>query len=143
MDKLVNYGLETSLLFLAPHNFFLAFGFVECPTQRSFRGLSIAANPFISLISPQSINLGGRRGTTDDVVTITLHLSLSSAALRKSPKSIPVHSLIYIPISSSASSPPCSIYKAAIMACKPEKTKYILRCIWRRPELYRLDLGRA
>ena len=33
----------------------------------------------------QSLNLGGRRGTTDDVPTIPFHPSLSSAALRESP----------------------------------------------------------
>ena len=35
---------------------------------------------FISL-SSQSLNLGGRRGTTDDVATIPFHPSLSAAAL--------------------------------------------------------------
>ena len=40
----------------------------------------------------KSINLGGRRGTTDDVATIPFHPSLSSAALRESPNPIPVHS---------------------------------------------------
>ena len=42
----------------------------------------------------QSLNLGGRRGTTDDVATILFHPSLSSAALRESPNPIPVHSLM-------------------------------------------------
>ena len=46
------------------------------------------------LISSQSLNLGGRRGTTDDVVTIPFHPSLSSAALRESPNPIFVHSLM-------------------------------------------------
>ena len=46
------------------------------------------------LITSQSFNLGGRRGTTDDVVTIPFHPSLSSAALRESPNPIPVHSLM-------------------------------------------------
>ena len=46
------------------------------------------------LISSQSLNLGGRRGTTDDVATIPFHPSLSSAALRESPNPIPVHSLM-------------------------------------------------
>ena len=45
-------------------------------------------------ISSQSLNLGGRRGTTDDVATIPFHPSLSSAALRESPNPIPVHFLI-------------------------------------------------
>ena len=45
------------------------------------------------LISSQSVEVGGRRGTTDDVATIPFHLSLSSVALRESPNSIPVHSL--------------------------------------------------
>ena len=48
----------------------------------------------ILLISSQSLNLGGRRGTTDDVATIPFHPSLSSAALRESPNPIPVHSLM-------------------------------------------------
>ena len=47
----------------------------------------------LSLIS-QSLNLGGRRGTTDDAATIPFHPSLSSAALRESPNPIPVHSLM-------------------------------------------------
>ena len=46
------------------------------------------------LISSQSLNLGDRRGTTDDVATIPFHPSLSSAALRESPNPIPVHSLM-------------------------------------------------
>ena len=46
------------------------------------------------LISSQSLNLGGRRGTTDDVATIPFHPSLSYAALRESPNPIPVHSLM-------------------------------------------------
>ena len=47
-----------------------------------------------SLISSQSLNLGGRRGTTDDAETIPFHPSLSSAALRESPNPIPIHSLM-------------------------------------------------
>ena len=46
------------------------------------------------LISSQSLNLGGRRSTTDDVATIPFHPSLSSAALRESPNPIPDHSLM-------------------------------------------------
>ena len=46
------------------------------------------------LISSQSLNLGGRRGTTDDVATIPFHPSLTSTALRKSPNPIPIHSLM-------------------------------------------------
>ena len=46
------------------------------------------------LFSSQSLNLGGRRGTTDDVATIPFHPSLSSAAIRESPNSIPFHSLM-------------------------------------------------
>ena len=49
---------------------------------------------FISSLSSQSLNLGGRRGTTDDVATIPFHPSLSSAALRESPIPIPDHSLM-------------------------------------------------
>ena len=48
----------------------------------------------ISSLSSQSLNLGGRRGTTDDAATIPFHPSLSSAALRESPNPIPVHSLM-------------------------------------------------
>ena len=47
-----------------------------------------------TIISSQSHNLGGRRGTTDDVATIPFHPSLSSAAFRESPNPIPVHSLM-------------------------------------------------
>ena len=47
-----------------------------------------------TFISSQSLNLGGHRGTTDDVATIPFHPSLSSAALRESPNPIPVHSLM-------------------------------------------------
>ena len=46
------------------------------------------------LISSQSLNRGGRRGTTDYVATIPFHHSLSSAALRESPNPISVHSLM-------------------------------------------------
>ena len=49
---------------------------------------------YSSLNSSQSLNLGGRRGTTDDVAAISFHPSLSSAALMESPNSIPVHSLM-------------------------------------------------
>ena len=49
---------------------------------------------FRLFISSQSLNLGGRRDTTDEVATIPFHLSLSSAALRESPNPIPVHSLV-------------------------------------------------
>ena len=46
------------------------------------------------LILSQSLNLGGYRGTTDDVATIPFQPSFSSAALRESPNLIPVHSLM-------------------------------------------------
>ena len=46
------------------------------------------------LISSQSLNLGGRRGSTDNVATIPFHPSLSSAAIRESVNPIPVHSLM-------------------------------------------------
>ena len=46
------------------------------------------------LISAQSLYLGGRRGTTNDIATIPVHPSLSSAALRESPNPISVHSLM-------------------------------------------------
>ena len=54
----------------------------------------VTHQPLFNLISSQSLNLGGRRGTTDDVATIPFHPSLSSAALRESPNPIPVHSLM-------------------------------------------------
>ena len=46
------------------------------------------------LSSSQFLNLGGRRGTTDDVVIIPFHPSLSFAALGESPSPIFVHSLM-------------------------------------------------
>ena len=46
------------------------------------------------LISSQSLNLGGRRGITDDVATIPFHTSLSFAVLLESLNPIPVHSLM-------------------------------------------------
>ena len=46
------------------------------------------------LILSQSLNLGGCRGTTDDIATIPFHHSLCSAALRESPNPIPVQSLM-------------------------------------------------
>ena len=48
----------------------------------------------LSIISSQSLNLEGRRGTTDDVATIPFNPFLSSVALRESPNTIPVHSLM-------------------------------------------------
>ena len=60
----------------------------------SFLCSSVLKNHFRYLISSQSLNLGGRRGTTDDVATIPFHPSLSSAALRESPTPLPVHSLM-------------------------------------------------
>ena len=53
------------------------------------------------LISSQSLNLGGRRVTTDDVATIPFHPSLSSAALWESPIPIYVYSLMLSSVSSS------------------------------------------
>ena len=47
-----------------------------------------------SLIKSQTLNLDGRRSTTDDVATVPFHLSLSSAALGESPNAIPVLSLM-------------------------------------------------
>ena len=47
-----------------------------------------------NIISSQSLNLGGRRGTTDDIATVPFHHSLSSAGPRESPNPIPVHSLV-------------------------------------------------
>ena len=54
-------------------------------------------NNGVHLISSQSLNLGGRRVTTNDIATITFHPSLSSASLRESPNPIPVHSLMLSP----------------------------------------------
>ena len=39
--------------------------------------------PFVSFISSQSLNLGGRRGTTDDVATIPLFLVLFASPISK------------------------------------------------------------
>ena len=64
-----------------------------CRIEHDFYHLSEVC----SLIS-QSLNLGGRRGTTDDAATILFHPSMSSAALRESPNPIP---WCYLPISSS------------------------------------------
>ena len=76
----------------------------------------------IHLISSQSLNLGGHRGTTDDIATISFHPSLSSAALRESPNPIPVHSLMlsshlffYLPLLLAPFTVPCRIVFA-----KPE-----------------------
>ena len=54
-----------------------------------------------SHLSSQSLNLGGRRGTTDDVATILFYPSLSSAALRESPNPFPSIPWCYLPISTS------------------------------------------
>ena len=51
-----------------------------------------------NLISSQSLNLGGRRGTTDDAATTPFHPSLSSGNLQTPFPSIP---WCYLPISSS------------------------------------------
>ena len=58
----------------------------------------------------QSLNLDGHRGTTDNVATIPFHLSVSSAALRESSKSISVHSLTFFPSLLLSSSPSCSFH---------------------------------
>ena len=63
-------------------------------SKRMHINLQIHVTIRFHLISSQSLNLGGRRGATDDVATIPFHPSLSSAALRESPNSIPVHSLM-------------------------------------------------
>ena len=55
----------------------------------------------LALISSQSLNLGGRRGTTDDVATISFHPSLSSTALRNLQTPFPSIPWCYLPISSS------------------------------------------
>ena len=47
----------------------------------------------LPLIS-QSLNLGCRPGTTDDIAAIPFHSLLFSTALRESPNSFPVHSLM-------------------------------------------------
>ena len=68
------------------------------------------------LISSQSLNLGGHRGTADDVATILFYPSLSSAARRESPNPIPVHSLMlssylffYLPLLLAPFTVPCRI----------------------------------
>ena len=75
--------------------------------KRRFMAHSLSCSPFHrlemteilfkgrkTLTHPSILNLGGRRGTTEDVATIPFHPSLSSAALRESPNLIPVHSLM-------------------------------------------------
>ena len=62
-------------------------------SSKYFRSL-LATLADSSHLSSQSLNLGGRWGTTDDVATIPFHPSLSSAALRESPNPIPIHSLM-------------------------------------------------
>ena len=49
---------------------------------------------FIHFISPQSLNLDGRRGIIKNVVTILFSLPLSSASQRESPTPISVYSLM-------------------------------------------------
>ena len=56
--------------------------------------ISCPQNQVVLISSSQSLNLGGRRGTTDDVATIPFQPSLSFAALRESPNPIPVYSLM-------------------------------------------------
>ena len=56
----------------------------ECPSwSESSLCAQVILLVLLSLISSQSLNLGGRRGTTDDVATIPFHPSLSSQFLRK------------------------------------------------------------
>ena len=62
---------------------------------------TLKASSFKSHLSSQSLNLGGRRYTTDDVATRTFYPFLSSAALRQFPTSFPFISWCYLPISSS------------------------------------------
>ena len=59
--------------------------------------LQVKKISYTSLIS-QSLNFGGRRGTTDDVAPIPFHPSLSSTALQTPFPSIPC---CYLPICSS------------------------------------------
>ena len=63
-----------------------------CPGSTLFAQTSLSE--YLGSHLSQSLNLEGRQGTTDDVATIPFHLSLSSAALRESLNSIPVHSLM-------------------------------------------------
>ena len=65
---------------------------IQCRCRSDWRSSLIQVCKF--LISSQSLNLHRHGGTTDDIATILFHLSLSSAALRESPNSIPVHSLM-------------------------------------------------
>ena len=53
------------------------------------------------LISSQTLNLGGRRGTTDDIATIPFHPFLSSAPSGNLQTSFPSILRCYLPISSS------------------------------------------
>ena len=55
---------------------------------------TLLSEKYSHLISSQSLNLGGRRGSTDYVATIPFHPALFSAVLRRSPSPISVHSLM-------------------------------------------------
>ena len=72
---------------------FYAAGINLLSANKSRNWLTIKLSPAFILLS-QSLNLDGRRGTTDDVATIPVHLSVSSAALKESPNYIPVHSVM-------------------------------------------------
>ena len=74
------------------------------------------ASRLFSLISSQSLNLGGRRGTTDVVATIHFHPSLSTAALREFPNPIPVYSLMLFSHLFLSSPPSCSFH-CALQKC--------------------------
>ena len=75
---------------------------------------------YFHLISSQSLNLGSRRGTTDDIATIPFHFSLSSAALRESPSHTPAHSshlFFYLPLLLASLSPAAECLRQARGSC--------------------------
>ena len=84
------------------------------------------------LISSQSLNLGSCRSTTGDVVTIHFHPSLSFAALRESPNSISVHSLMLSSHLFFCSFPPLApfIVASRIVFAMPEDLETHGHTIW-------------
>ena len=65
---------------------------ILCCTMLTLIVSKTEAGEDVYLISSRSLNLGGRRDARDNLATIPIHLSLSSAALRDSANSIPVDS---------------------------------------------------
>ena len=91
------------------------------------------------IISSQSLNFRGHRGTTDDVAAIPFHPSLSSAAFRESPNSIPVHSLMLsshlffcLPRLLAPFTVPCRIVFAMPEDLEIWPSEFLFRCVFER-----------